>query len=839
VKTPALSRIFGLPLRLIAKSVALIASAVVSFAGPNDVFYGPLNQSVEGIMPFSKTYSLSIISPANFPVATSRAVNLELSATTFTEGDEATALGYVTFIDSATLAPTTTVTFTSPGQLKTVTVRVAIPLIGITGTGSSATFAYRIATSNWGTMSDGNAAIDGGSNINAIASVDPLGDPNRLPPTVAISTPTDGQIFTPSVLPTSIPLSFVGSARPGFPVLSVDATLDGNPITVVSTPAGSATSVTGSASLQISAPGTYTVRANARNSVGDATDTNSFTVVFGGPPVATITTPINGASYSLLSGSSLAVPFTFSATSPSGPITALDVQLDGAVVSYSSTPLGQAQIAGSLEQIYTTGGPHTLTVTATNAAGVSQVATTTFNINLVLPTPNIGINLTNGSSYTIPSGGTSVSVPFTLQSTTTTGFKVETVTATWSGGSAPVLSHTPALGISAAVTSSGSLLNVGPGTYTLTAVCTSGGVGCTDSVTFTVNAAVQQPLPSVVINTPPVGSTYSRTSMGPAINIPLTFTGTSNATNGVITGLTAKLNTTNLPVTATNIGQKVATGAATMTVSAAGTYTITVTAVDAYGSASATRTFTVTVVQPKCVSGTVFYDVDADGSLDCAEFGLAGVAVNIVNSAGVTVGTASTNSCGSYSFSVAPGTYSVVAVPYAGLKATTTASRSITVSSSNVCVSAIGLGLNFTAIRTMTANGLTIGYWKNNLDKAISGKTNGIQVPASTLSSYTCKIGDFALTPYDNITMKSASSTMGSNSSVPKDLLSKQLIASEFNYQNAAYIGGNKNLTFVFLWWGEYVLKNSTSYSSTYLIWTKDWFDAYNNSHGGVVAGPN
>jgi hypothetical protein len=181
----------------------------------------------------------------------------------------------------------------------------------------------------------------------------------------------------------------------------------------------------------------------------------------------------------------------------------------------------------------------------------------------------------------------------------------------------------------------------------------------------------------------------------------------------------------------------------------------------------------------------------------------------------------------------------VVAVPYAGLKATTTASRSITVSSSNVCVSAIGLGLNFTAIRTMTANGLTIGFWKNNLDKAISGKTNGIQVPASTLSSYTCKIGDFALTPYDNITMKSASSTMGSNSSVPKDLLSKQLIASEFNYQNAAYIGGNKNLTFVFLWWGEYVLKNSTSYSSTYLIWTKDWFDAYNNSHGGVVAGPN
>ncbi len=55
---------------------------------------------------------------------------------------------------------------------------------------------------------------------------------------------------------------------------------------------------------------------------------------------------------------------------------------------------------------------------------------------------------------------------------------------------------------------------------------------------------------------------------------------------------------------------------------------------------------------------------------------------------------------------------------------------------------------------------------------------------------------------------------------------------------NGAYIGGNKNLTFLFVWWGEYVLKNYTRYSSTYLISTKDWFDDYNNTHGGVIGGP-
>jgi hypothetical protein len=190
---------------------------------------------------------------------------------------------------------------------------------------------------------------------------------------------------------------------------------------------------------------------------------------------------------------------------------------------------------------------------------------------------------------------------------------------------------------------------------------------------------------------------------------------------------------------------------------------------------------------------------------------------------------------------VAAGNYTVTAVPPTGLTPTPSGnngSRSVTVGTSNVCAPDIGLGLNLSAIRGMTANGFTIGYWKNNVDKAISGKSAGTQVSAATIKCYTTAIGDFALTKFDNLTMKQASAYMGSNSSKAQDLLAKQLVASEYNYQNGAYLNGNRTLTFLFMFWGEYVLQNYSSYSSTYVINAKDWFDAYNNTHGGALVGP-
>ncbi len=887
MNTQAFHRFLRIPQGFFAVLVALVFAALAATpasAGPNDVLYQPLSKSVEGIMPYSTPYTVSVLSPANYPAGDTRTINLELSVTTFTEGDEATALSYVTFLDTATQTPITSLTFTGPNQARSFTVRVAIPLIGISGAGSSATFAYHIATSNWGTMSDGSAVVEGGSNINAIASVDPSGDLNRLPPLISITTPADGQVFTPASLPATIPMSFLATARAGFPVVSVDATLDGVPLVLTTTPAGPATSVTGTASLVIPAAGTYTIRANAYNSVGSASDSNTFTVTFGGPPVAVINTPANNASYTLRTGSSLTVPYTFTATSTSGGITGLDVKVDGLPVTYNSSPLGVSVVTGQTDLVYTTGGAHTVSVSATNATGTSVPATADFTISVITPVPAISINLTGGATYTIPSGATSINIPFTLASTSTNGFTVDAVTATWSGA-APALSHNPSLGTSSSVTSSGTLLNVGPGTYTINATTTSAGIVAPAApVTFTVNAAVQQPLPTVVINTPTVGSTYTLVYGGGPLSIPLTFTGTSNATGGVITALTAKLGTTALVVTPTNLGQKVATGAATLTISTPGTYTINVTAVDAYGTATASRNISVTLVYPKNICGRVFFDANYNGVFDsyddrrcgsgdddrrgsrsdrysdrgdcddngdrkgsrdreddysAGDFGLGGITVKLLNSANVVIATQVTAANGSYCFTnIVPGNYSVTAVAPSGYGATTQATRAVTVATSHVTVRDIGFGLKHSDIKTHCATGKSSTYWRNEFNKVSKGDRTA-QISSTTCNSHVKTIGSLSLDRFDGISLKSCISILSTGSTSASDQLSKELLAAQINYANGAYLNGNKTLTYCFIQWGERVLKERTKYSTSYTLWAKAWFQAYNNSEGGRVAGPN
>ena len=696
-------------------------------------------------------------------------------------------------------------------------------------------------------------------------------------PTVVINTPADGAIvtYTPAQLPAQLPMQFQATATAQFPVTGVSASFNGQTLTVTTGGLGTA-NATGNAMLPINAPGTYSVTADATNLGGTATDLNQFTVkVVAPPPTVSISTPAPGTVFNLLAqGPAVSVPLNFQGVSSYGGIRGFTVLVDDVPVNtFPTTVVSPLVTTGTIALSYTTPGTHTVSVVTFDDNGTSQAATTNFSVVSLLPTPTVSVNLTNGTTYTIPSGAASIaSIPFTIASTSNNGYKVDNVTASAGSLALSIASHTPALGTSASISSAGTLTNVGPGTYTLTATATSAGVSVSASTSFTVSAAVQQPLPTVVINTPVVGATYSLVSGGPALSIPLTFTGTSNATGGVITALTAKLGTTSLAVTATNLNQKVATGAATMTVTAAGTYTITVTAVDAYGTATATRSFTVTVVQPRTVCGSIFFDVDGDSNYDCEDFGLTGITVKLYNSANVVIGTDVTDCGGGYSFcNVAPGTYRVVATAYAGLKPSSVSERTVTITNCNVTVAKIGFCLDFTAMRTMTAAGKDVAFWKFNLDKANSCGSSGAQISSSTLSSYTCKIGDSALSAYDNITMKQAASLMStsapssncysstsysyggcyygsysygsnctssSNTCSTWSAYSRQLIAAEYNYQRASYIGANKNLTYLFIWWGEHVLLNPSKYGTVYTTFAQNWFTAYNNSNGGLVLGP-
>lgn len=238
------------------------------------------------------------------------------------------------------------------------------------------------------------------------------------------------------------------------------------------------------------------------------------------------------------------------------------------------------------------------------------------------------------------------------------------------------------------------------------------------------------------------------------------------------------------------------------------------------------------------ISGLVFFDANYNGVFGADEIGLGGITVTLLGGTGDVVASTTSGADGSYSFtSLLAGNYTVVVGGRNGLSPTTLTDHDIALSADTHAPDT-GLALNFTVIGTMSAGGYTIGYWKNNLEKALKGTTKGVQVSAATLNSYTTTIGSLALSPFTSITLAGANSTMSSTSSAPRDLLAKQLLASEYNYANGAYLSGDAGLTYLFVYFGEYVLKNSASYDSTYVLRVKDWFDAYNNTHGGVIAAP-
>lgn len=815
-------RFFGF-VALVLAAAALAPSASAQLTGGTPVVsYTPSTSLMGGQIPYTRFYDLEIKSPSSATSPVTVSIQLSVNSKPTTVSD-ATALGYVAL-------STPTLSYTGPNQVRTVRITVTVPLSAEAGS-----YGYQVLAVGFPANAQGALVNVGASIDSTITAADVL-----APPTVGIVSPADGAEITVSSLPAIVPLSFTAASTgtTATPITSVSADLDNGTSISLSGFGLGTTSVSANGTLTVNSYGIHTITASATNQGGTATDTNSFKVlVLAPPPTVVINTPTVGATYTYRVGSAATVvPFTFTATSNVGAVRTLSAKVDGGTVAFTPSGLGTATATGSISLPYTTAGTHTLEVITTDDVGTAST-TSNFTVVVVAPTPAIDIsNPTEGQIFNIPTGQTTVNVPFTFVTTSNNGFVVDSVTA--SVGTTTISNvSTTGLG-TATATSTGTMTGLVAGTYTISATGTSAGINVSDAVRFTVRAAANVP-PSVVINTPAPNVTFTRVSGGPALQIPLTFTGTSNTTGGVITQLRASLGSTTLSVTPTNLNQKVATGNATMTVSNAGTYTITVTAIDAYGVANATSRFTVCVVQGKTICGETFFDVDFDGIEDCDEFGLSNITVKLYSSTNQLLGTDVTDACGNYSFSnIGPGTYTVVATASPGLKATTLFTRSVTVSSSNVCVPRIGFGLDFIALKSMTANGYTIGFWKNNIDKAIQCKTSGTQVSASTLNNYTCKIGDFALSIYDNITLKTASTLMNYNGSNSSQLLSKQLIASEYNYQNGAYLNGNKTLTFLFLYWGEYVLRNESRYSSSYRIFAKDWFDAYNNSHGGLVNGP-
>ena len=327
-------------------------------------------RDVSGPGPLTQTFILNVESPDALPVPPNNSyytVGFNIAVTSVPTGAAtADALSYVV-LDPATMS------FTGPSQTQTVSETVTFPAGAVAGD-----YAYLITTTGWPTIS-GYSIVDKGVYIN-LRVTSPQSPPS--PPSILINTPPANSVYTytaggPAL---QIPFSFTGSTASTDPLITkVDADVSGTSVAVTASELGT-TQVIGSGTIQVAAPGIYTLTARAYNSVGTSAAAVDFTVnVSGTAPAVTNLSPANGATFTYVTGASpLSIPVSCTATSAYGGITSVSATLDNSpIIGFSFTPSAAGSLTGTAASPtplqFSAGGIHTLVVTVTDAIGTTTV----------------------------------------------------------------------------------------------------------------------------------------------------------------------------------------------------------------------------------------------------------------------------------------------------------------------------------------------------------------------------------------------------------------------------------------------------------------------------------
>ena len=288
-------------------------------------------------------------------------------------------------------------------------------------------------------------------------------------PAVTVTSPADGDTFT-----AGDDITMQGTATD-----PEDGDLTGDALVWTSSLAG--TLGTGASVTKTNlVEGEHVITLTATDAVG-AKGAVSITITVTAPegyPTVTITSPETGTTIT----AGVAVTFVGSATDPE------DGDLTGDALVWSSSVDGPLGTGLSVTKNGLTVGPHVVTLTATDAAGLSVSTSITFTINQS-PTANI-TSPTNGATFTFGDAIAFAGTATDDEDGTLTGNSLA-----WSSSADDELGSGTSL--------SKSDLSAGQHTITLTVTDAAGATGSA-SIVVTINA---RPVPS--ITSPDDGSTFT------------------------------------------------------------------------------------------------------------------------------------------------------------------------------------------------------------------------------------------------------------------------------------------------------------------------------------------
>jgi hypothetical protein len=464
-------------------SLLLILSAVVSRADipvpdePGIVGYNPLVKIAQGNQPYSESYVLQITMPATIMPGVSIPISFDVVSTTRPDGVAAEAALAVVNLS------TPVVVVSQPGQTVQVVVSLNLPV------GASAgSYSWKLTTRGW--PAESGAIMDSGHIINGVFIAPVESDTST--PAIELNSPVNGTVYTyepVSGVPVTVPIDFVASvSATGQPIRGLSAFVNGDPVDFVATGLNTQ-NATGVGAVQLTAPGYYTISANATNLHGTSTASSEVSVLVSAPPpTITVNSPSNAAAYQFtLGGTGVSVPVSATVNSQYGNVTAVGATLNGNPVDLATAGVGTSTTAqASASLTITTPGTYSLQFTAANQFGDAIPVTVPFSVVGVMPAPTVSIQSpADGSVFNRTQGDPATVVDYFFTAASAYG-SITSVTTKLDG---QVITPTVTVLPSGSVSGTGTFSFSAGGSHTLVVEVSNGQATASSSNTFVVQEA--------------------------------------------------------------------------------------------------------------------------------------------------------------------------------------------------------------------------------------------------------------------------------------------------------------------------------------------------------------